>query len=165
MIADHYLVKKRFGPMIAEHKQPWIIRLARTHSWQWLLMNLYVSCRVNKICFCNYSNVVHTEYLFISIFIFHSGIPAKSSNYYYWGTIQGNCVSTHRDEKSCKVAVESNFWKHVLPVKVSSSICSHSLFNKKRWTEDYYIIICLAHGNDRNATLIITYCRQVFLLH
>ena len=53
-----------------------------------------------------------------------------------------------------KLAVESNFWKHVLSVKVSSSICSHSLSNKKRWTEDYYIIICLAHGNDRNATLI-----------
>jgi hypothetical protein len=28
-----------------------------------------------------------------------------------------------------------------------------------------YIIICLAHGNDRNATLIITYRRQGLPLH
>jgi hypothetical protein len=101
-----------------------------THSWQWLLRNLSVSCRVNQICFCNYSYVVHTEYIFISIFIFHSGIRAKSSNYYYWGTIQGNCVPAHRDEK--RLAVERNFWEHVLPMKDSGSMCSHSLSNRKK---------------------------------
>jgi hypothetical protein len=36
--------------------------VSTTHSWQWLLRNLYVSCRMNQFCFCNYSYVVHTEY-------------------------------------------------------------------------------------------------------
>jgi 5'(3')-deoxyribonucleotidase len=35
---------------------------ARTHSWQWLLRNLYfMSCE--QIFFCSYSYVVHTEYI------------------------------------------------------------------------------------------------------
>jgi hypothetical protein len=46
----------------AWHKQ------ARTHSWQWLLKNLSVSCRMNQFLFCNYSYVVHTEYIYIYIF-------------------------------------------------------------------------------------------------
>ena len=37
------------------------------HSWQWLLRNLSVSCRVNHFLVCNYSDVVHTEYIFTCI--------------------------------------------------------------------------------------------------
>ena len=37
------------------------------HSWQWLLRNLSVSCRVNHFLVCNYSYVVHTEYIFTCI--------------------------------------------------------------------------------------------------
>ena len=40
----------------------------RTHSWQWLLRNLSVSCHVNQIFFCNYSYMVHTEYIYIFFF-------------------------------------------------------------------------------------------------
>jgi hypothetical protein len=111
-----------------------------THAFLTMIIDesvCFMSCEPNvflQLFWCGTHGIT-----FISIFIFHSGIPAKSSNYNYWGTIQGNCVSAHRDEKTCKVAVESNFWKHVLSVKVSSSICSHSLSNKKRWTEDYML--------------------------
>jgi hypothetical protein len=49
-------------------KQSWILSQARTHSWQWLLKNLSVSCRMNQFLFCNYSYVVHTEYIYIYIF-------------------------------------------------------------------------------------------------
>ena len=56
MIADHDLVTKR-----------WMLRKARTHSWQWLLRNLSGSCRVNHFFVCNYFYVVHTEYIFTCI--------------------------------------------------------------------------------------------------
>jgi hypothetical protein len=46
-------------------KQSWMLRWARIHSWQWLLRNLSVSCRVNHFFCCNYSYVVHTEYIYI----------------------------------------------------------------------------------------------------
>jgi hypothetical protein len=42
---------------------------ARIHSWQWLLRNLSVSCRVNQFLLCNYSYVVHTEYIYFYFFI------------------------------------------------------------------------------------------------
>ena len=32
-------------------KQSWMLRWARIHSWQWLLRNLSVSCRVNQFFF------------------------------------------------------------------------------------------------------------------
>jgi hypothetical protein len=40
-------------------KQSWMLSQARTHSWQWLLKNLSVSCRMNQFLLCNYSYVVH----------------------------------------------------------------------------------------------------------
>ena len=49
-------------------QQSWMPRQARTHSWQWLLKNLSVSCRVNHFFVCNYSYVVHTEYIYIYFF-------------------------------------------------------------------------------------------------
>jgi hypothetical protein len=72
MIANHDLVKKSFGPIMTswrKDKQPWILRYTRTHSWQWLLRNTSVSCRVNQFFFCNYSYVVHTEYIYFFFFI------------------------------------------------------------------------------------------------
>ena len=33
-------------------KQSWMLRQARTHSWQWLMRNLSVSCRVNHFFVC-----------------------------------------------------------------------------------------------------------------
>ena len=69
MIADYNFVKKSFGPMIADHdlmkKRQTIMDVeVSTHSWQWLLRNLSVSCRVKHFLFCNYSYVVHTEYIY-----------------------------------------------------------------------------------------------------
>ena len=56
MIADYNFVKKSFGPMIADHdlvkKRQTIMDVeVSTHSWQWLLRNLSVSCRVNQFIF------------------------------------------------------------------------------------------------------------------
>jgi hypothetical protein len=104
-----------------------------THTFLTMIIDesvCFMSCE--PIFFCNYSFVLHTDNIFISIFIFHSGIRAKSSNYYYRGTIQGNCVPAHREEKTYKVAFERNFWKHVLLVNVSGSICSILCVIKKR---------------------------------
>ena len=72
MIADHNLVKKSFGPMIADHdlvkKRQTIMDVeVSTHSWQWLLRNLSVSCRVNQFIFAILMGYTHN-------------LPEKSSN-------------------------------------------------------------------------------------
>jgi hypothetical protein len=71
MIADHDLVKKSFGPMIADHdlvKKRKTIMDAEVSTHTFLTMIIeesvcFMSCE--PIFFCNYSYVVHTEYIFI----------------------------------------------------------------------------------------------------
>jgi hypothetical protein len=53
MIADHDLVTKR-----------WMLRKARTHSWQWLLRNLSGSCRVNQFVLQLFLCGTHGIYIF-----------------------------------------------------------------------------------------------------
>jgi hypothetical protein len=55
-------------------KPSWMLRYARTHSWQWLLRNLSVSCRVNHFLFFAIILMWYTR----NIFLFQS--PRKSSN-------------------------------------------------------------------------------------
>jgi hypothetical protein len=64
MIADHSLVKKSFGPMIADHD---LVKNAEvsTHTFLTMIIEEFVcfmSCE--PIFFCNYSYVVHTEYIY-----------------------------------------------------------------------------------------------------
>ena len=61
-------------------KQSWMLRLACTHSWQWLLRNLSVSCRVNQFFLCNYSYVVRTHGIYIYIIFFINWTLRMSDN-------------------------------------------------------------------------------------
>jgi hypothetical protein len=70
MIADHNLVKKSFGSMIADHdlvkKRETIMDAeVSTHTFLTMIIEEYIcfiSCE--PFFFCNYSYVVHTEYIF-----------------------------------------------------------------------------------------------------
>ena len=73
MIADHNLVKKSFGSMIADHdlvkKRETIMDAeVSTHTFLTMIIEEYIcfiSCE--PFFFCNYSYVVHTEYIFFFI--------------------------------------------------------------------------------------------------
>jgi len=74
-----------------------------THTFQTMIIEesvCFMSCE--PIFFCNYSYVVHTEYIFISIFIFHSGIRAIISmkEFKSWVT----CISFSPSVKSEKAS-------------------------------------------------------------
>ena len=50
-------------------KQSWMLRYARTHSWQWLLRNLSVSCHLNQFFFVAIILMWYTPNIYIYFFI------------------------------------------------------------------------------------------------
>ena len=63
-------------------KQSWMLRQARTHSWQWLLRNLSVSCRVNHfLCVQLFWCGTHGIYFYLHPTFF------SSTEQYAWAII------------------------------------------------------------------------------
>ena len=104
MITDHNLLWRkvlvRWLPIMTswrKDKQSWMLRSARIHSWQWLLRNLSVSCRVNQFFFfCNYSYVVFSFFLQVwTAVLLCRRTPA------YYGRIVVKTLYTPAPTKSC----------------------------------------------------------------